>query len=103
MAIHDDSKNRPAGERAASETIEARARDLLSRMTLEEKVAQMHGTRLEPFHGLYRTPENDRLGIPGFHMVDGPRGVRAGKTTAFPVGMARGATFDPDLEERVGE
>ena len=38
-------------------------------------------------------------------MIDGPRGVGvyAGNATAFPVGMARGATWDPALEERVGE
>ena len=36
-------------------------------------------------------------------MVDGPRGVRAGNATAFPVGMARGATWDPALERLVGD
>jgi beta-glucosidase len=72
-------------------------------MTLAEKVEQMAGTQREPIDGLYHTAANQRLGIPGFRMVDGPRGVRAGKATAFPVGMARGATFDPELERRVGE
>src|SRR6185503_12280646 len=34
-----------------------------------------------------------------------PRGASAfsGKATAFPVAIARGATWDPALEERVGE
>lgn len=45
----------------------------------------------------------DRLGIPGFAFSDGPRGVVVGNATAFPVTMARGATWDPDLEERIGE
>ncbi len=44
-----------------------------------------------------------RLGIPGIRFVDGPRGSVAGAGTAFPVSMARGATWDIDLEERVGE
>lgn len=44
-----------------------------------------------------------RLGIPGIRFVDGPRGCVAGAGTAFPVSMARGATWDPALEERVGE
>lgn len=83
--------------------VERRVEDLLARMTLAEKVEQMHGLQREAIDGLYHTPANERLGIPGFRMVDGPRGVRAGKATAFPVGMARGATFDPDLERRVGE
>ena len=38
-------------------------------------------------------------------MLDGPRGVStiADNATAFPVAIARGATWDPELEERVGE
>lgn len=44
----------------------------------------------------------DRLGIPGVRFVDGPRGAVSGHGTAFPVSMARGATWDVELEERVG-
>lgn len=44
-----------------------------------------------------------RLGIPGTRFVDGPRGCVSGSGTAFPVAMARGATWDPELEERVGD
>jgi len=44
-----------------------------------------------------------RLGIPGIRFSDGPRGVVLGHSTAFPVTMARAATWEPDLEERVGE
>jgi beta-glucosidase len=43
-----------------------------------------------------------RLGIPGLRFSDGPRGVVLGHSTAFPVSMARGATWDVDLEERIG-
>ena len=35
-------------------------------------------------------------------MVDGPRGSRTGNATAFPVAIARAASFDVDLERRVG-
>ena len=45
----------------------------------------------------------ERLGIPGLAFVDGPRGSVVGPATCFPVSMARGATFDPDLEEAIGE
>ena len=45
----------------------------------------------------------ERLGVPGFAFSDGPRGVVIGPATAFPVTMARGATWDLDLEERIGE
>jgi beta-glucosidase len=44
-----------------------------------------------------------RLGIPGVRFSDGPRGAVIGRSTAFPVPMARGATWDPGLEERIGE
>ncbi|MEX0682776.1 MAG: glycoside hydrolase family 3 C-terminal domain-containing protein [Dehalococcoidia bacterium] len=45
----------------------------------------------------------ERLGFPGIAFSDGPRGVVIGPNTSFPVSMARGATWDPDLEERIGE
>ena len=46
--------------------------------------------------------EIPRLGIPGLRFSDGPRGVVMGNSTAFPVSMARGATWNVDLEERIG-
>ena len=44
-------------------------------------------------------------GIPPMLFVDGPRGVVCGigESTCFPVSMLRGATFDTDLEERIGQ
>ncbi|MFN8035422.1 MAG: glycoside hydrolase family 3 N-terminal domain-containing protein [Acidimicrobiia bacterium] len=45
----------------------------------------------------------ERVGIPGIHFSDGPRGCVIGNATCFPVSTARGATWDPELEERVGE
>ncbi|MCZ2830404.1 glycoside hydrolase family 3 C-terminal domain-containing protein [Modestobacter sp. VKM Ac-2986] len=45
----------------------------------------------------------ERLGVPGTQFVDGPRGCVSGNGTAFPVSMARGATWDTELEERIGE
>lgn len=41
-------------------------------------------------------------GIAGIRFSDGPRGVVMGNSTCFPVAMARGASFDVDLEEAVG-
>lgn len=52
-----------------------------------------------PFHAA-RVP---RVGLPGIAFSDGPRGVAIGNATCFPVSMARGATWDPDLEERIGD
>ncbi len=83
--------------------LEARVDTLLAQMTLDDKLAQMAGTSLGTVDDLWVTPANARLGIPGFHMIDGPRGVVAGHSTSFPVAMARGAAFDRDLERAIGE
>lgn len=45
----------------------------------------------------------DRLGIPGIKFTDGPRGVALGASTSFPVAIARAASWDVDLETRIGE
>jgi beta-glucosidase len=57
------------------------------------------GYHRAPFYGA----RVERLGLPGIAFSDGPRGAVIGNATCFPVAMARGATWDPDLEERVGE
>lgn len=57
------------------------------------------GYNVRPYvHG-----EVSRLGIPGTRFIDGPRGCVSGHGTAFPVAMARGATWDVELEESIGE
>ena len=43
-----------------------------------------------------------RLKIPEVAFSDGPRGVVMGKSTCFPVSMARGASFDDELEYEIG-
>lgn len=50
----------------------------------------------------YVAAQLSRVGLPGIAFSDGPRGVVIGAKTCFPVSMARGATWDPDLEERIG-
>lgn len=42
-------------------------------------------------------------GLEGIRFTDGPRGVVMNHSTSFPVSMARGATWDPELEARVGD
>lgn len=83
--------------------IEARVEALLAELTLEEKIALKGGAALVPMDGIYDAGGVERLGVAPYRMVDGPRGVRSGNATAFPVGMARGATWDVELERRVGE
>ena len=79
--------------------LEARVDDLLSRLTLEEKVSLMAGG------SAFGTQAIKRLGIPALAVSDGPNGLRSNAsepTTAFPVGVAMAATWNPDLIEQVG-
>jgi beta-glucosidase len=96
-----------AGNKALSRDdpeLESRITALLQKMTLEQKAYEMHGADPTAVDGLWHAGGNTSLGIPVLKMVDGPRGVRVGRTpaTAFPVPMARGATWNPELERRVG-
>lgn len=71
--------------------------DLLGRMTLDEKVAQLSGVNFMDL------PANGRLGIPALRMTDGPLGVRTGswdKVTAFPAGIMMASSFSPELVGR---
>lgn len=52
------------------EDIEASVEELLSRLTLEEKIGMIHGD------GLFHTRAVERLGIPALVTSDGPMGVR---------------------------
>jgi beta-glucosidase len=100
------------GAKPTDAQIEQRVKDTLSKMTLEEKLAQTAGK--EPAYKYARmltnmgdetwdNPAIKRLNVPAFNMIDGPRGVGLQKTTAFTVGMSRGASWDKDLEYRIGE
>lgn len=94
--------------------IERRVDELLGVLTLDEKLGMLTGD-VDFWPGLIamigegynHTPvvagAVPRLGIAGVRFSDGPRGVVMGRSTCFPVAMARGATFDPALEERVGD
>lgn len=101
------------------------AKEIVSKMTLEQKVSLMSGNidlakisreQMAQMAEMMSDPKNHynvtpyeaggvaEIGLPPMKFVDGPRGVVCGndQTTCFPVSMARGATFDPDLEEKVG-
>jgi beta-glucosidase len=95
------------------EQIEDRAHQLLDQMNLTEKTGQMSGDipLLQGLTWLFMAyndrpvpaGENQRLSIPGIRFSDGPRGVVMNQSTCFPVAMARGASWDTALEERIGE
>lgn len=83
-----------------------RALLFLRAMSLEEKVQQMSGPAYNP-NNMFDQLDNERVGIPGFKYMDGPRGVRWYNsdygTTVFPVAAARAASFNLALEEKIGK
>lgn len=82
--------------------VEAEVDALLERMTLAQQINEIRGRQAQSIQGLYYAGGDPELGLPSYKMVDGPRGARAGHATAFPVAIARAATFDVELERRVG-
>ena len=99
---------------AAGEDPHKAAADVVAAMTPDERVWCLDGDA--PFWagltdlatgGYHKRPfpaaRIPRVGLPGFAFSDGPRGVVIGPATCFPVSMARGATWDVALEERIGE
>jgi beta-glucosidase len=73
---------------------QARAADLVSRMTLEEKIRQMQSG----------APAIPRLGIGAYNWWgEALHGVANGHATVFPQAIGLGATFDTDLVHRVAD
>ncbi|HHY83436.1 MAG TPA: glycoside hydrolase family 3 protein [Clostridiales bacterium] len=76
-------------------SFEERARDLVSRMTLEEKASQL----------VYNAPAIPRLGVPSYNWWnEALHGIaRAGTATMFPQAIAMAATFDEKLIHDVAD
>ena len=100
--------------KSAATPLEERVKDLLGRMTTEEKATMLSGS------GWMESAAVERLGIPAIKMADGPLGVRswagsssitnsvnnpAAKVTAtsFPSGVAMAATWDTELVKQEGD
>ena len=81
--------------RDASQTAQARAHDLVSRMTLDEKASQLEDW----------APAIPRLGIPEYQTwSEALHGVaNAGYATVFPQAIGLAATWDPKLLHSVGD
>ena len=80
----------------------SRIDELLQQMTIEEKISMLAGA------DLWHSVAVQRLGIPQFRVTDGPNGARGSwgsmgpSSVCTPVGIALGATWNPDIVEKVG-
>ena len=85
-------------------------KELIEKMTLEEKAALLSGK------GEWQTWNLDRLGIPSMYCSDGPHGIRrqagAGDhlglnpslpATCFPTAATMANSWDPELGEEIGQ
>jgi len=76
---------------------------VVAALNVEEKELLVHGS------GMWTTAGVERLGIPPLCLADGPAGARGvgllasgTPTLCIPCGSALGATWNPDLVERLG-
>ncbi|MFT3784191.1 MAG: glycoside hydrolase family 3 C-terminal domain-containing protein [Nibricoccus sp.] len=81
----------------ASLPVAERVEHLLRAMTLEEKIAMLGGDTTG-----FNACGVERLSIPMISMADGPVGIRAGISTAYPASINTAATWDLDLVYRLG-
>src|SRR5205823_82073 len=86
----------------------SRARLLVARMTLDEKIAMVHGAGYPlPLNGAGYAgvvPANPRLGIPALYLADSPVGVGNGSTgvTQWADTSALASTWDTSLASAYG-
>src|SRR5260221_1688731 len=78
--------------------------ELLSQLTLQEKVALLAGA------DMWHTTPIERLGIPALKVTDGPHGARGSEgftgavtSACFPAEIALAASWNTALVERVGQ
>ncbi len=104
-------------------SVEERANDLLSQMTLEEKIHLLKGSGMASGLGMVKEGEGiagavgtivptPRLGIPAIYLSDGPAGLRIESRrkkedrtyfcTAFPIGTLLSSTWNVDMVQEVG-
>ena len=77
------------------ETAAKKAKELVAKMTVEEKLSQL----------LYNAPAIERLGIRAYNWWnESSHGIHgAGTTTVFPHAIAMASTFDPELVGKVAD
>jgi beta-glucosidase len=76
---------------------EAKIKDLLSRLTLQEEIRMLSGSSMMASTGI------ERLHIPAFRMSDGPMGAHIPPpSTAYAAGIGLAASWDRELAQKIG-
>src|SRR5579863_1766385 len=84
--------------KSTAQVDETRARQIVAQMTLDEKIAQLHGIKDKTNFRI--VPGLPRLGIPALTVANGPAGLgpagpgHEGKATALPAPISLAATWD---------
>ena len=94
----------------ADQDPDTRARAIVRKMSLDEKIQELHGIERNAVHKRL-VPGVPRLGIPDFIITNGPAGVGPGDApkekqipaTALPAPIAQAATWDVRMVRREGE
>jgi beta-glucosidase len=90
-----------------TEDYDAQATQIVAQMTLDEKIAQLHGIKDKTDYRV--VPGLARLGIPALTICNGPAGVgpagpgHAGQATALPAPISLAATWDLDAARAYGQ
>jgi len=114
-----------AGLLAQNKTVEQKAKDLISKMTLEEKIGMIVGdgrflikTEVEKVDAVWIASRNSKMVIPRLSvrttaLTDGPSGINKSPapegateytyTTSFPTSTCLAATWNTGLVENVGK
>ena len=85
---------------------QARAKAIVRRMTLDEKIEEVHGIRTPQFYRYI--PGIPKLGILAMQITNGPAGAGPGgagpqqRATALPAPIALAASWDPALARKYG-
>ncbi len=105
MSAEAQGVNRESKQISVGLDFHQRARELVLRMTLDEKALIVTG------NGAWQTHPIERLDIPSIYMCDGPHGLRktaegglarSEKATCFPTGSALASSWDVDILREVG-
>ncbi|MDT4905172.1 MAG: beta-glucosidase [Pseudonocardiales bacterium] len=81
--------------------VDTRVKQVLTRMTLDEKITMVHGAAGSAYTGYI--PGDSRLCIPALKLQDGPVGVRMNDTTQLPSAATVAASFDTTLAKSYGK